>query len=293
MTKFKIVVKIVLSISLLLICVSSNAQKYYQPSIIQPSWERDYPPFRIAGNLYYVGTEDLACYLITTPSGSILINTGLASSAPLIADHIKKLGFKLSDVKILLTTQAHFDHVGGMAEIKKLTGAKMEVEAGDAGILADGGNSDFVFGGKGPLFAPVKADVLLHGDAVVKLGNMKINVLSHPGHTQGSCSFLFDVKDEQHTYKVLVANMPSVLDETKLSGMPTYPNVGKDYAYTFNAMKNIHFDLWLASHAGQFDMDKKHKPGDGYNPEAFRDQKGYDAALANLYKAYLKKLNGK
>ena len=279
----------------LFVCVclrfNVNAQKYYQPSIIQPSWERDYPPFRIAGNLYYVGTEDLACYFITTPSGAVLINTGLASSARLIADHIKKLGFKLSDVKILLTTQAHFDHVGGMAEIKKLTGAKMEVEEGDAGVLADGGSSDFVFGGKGPLFAPVKADVLLHGNEVVKLGDMKINVLSHPGHTKGSCSFLFDVKDKQHTYRVLIANLPSILDETKLSGMPAYPNVGKDYAATFKAMKNIHFDLWLASHAGQFDMDKKHKPGQAYNPEAFRDQKGYDAALADLYKAYLKKLN--
>jgi len=121
----------------------------------------------------------------------------------------------------------------------------------------------------------------------------QIVVLHHPGHTKGANSFLFDVKDEHRVYRVLIANMPSILDETKLSGMPGYPNVGKDYAYTLNAMKNLRFDIWLSSHSGQFGLHEKNKPGDPYNPKAFFDQQGYNDELSDLKKAYLKKLNDK
>lgn len=275
--------------SLMLISFYSPAQKLITfPA--QKSWSKDQEPFRIAGNLYYVGTYDLACYLITTPQGNILINTGLAESMPMIRSHIEKLGFKFRDIKILLATHAHFDHVGSMAAIKKATGAKMMINENDAPVLADGGNSDYILGGKGSSFAPLKADRLLHGDDTVNFGGMKIQVLHHPGHTKGACSFLFDVTDAHRTYRVLIANMPSILDDTKLSGMPAYPNVGKDYAYTLAAMKKLHFDIWLASHASQFDLQDKRKPGDAYHPEVFIDRAGYDAALNDLQKAYLKKL---
>src|SRR6185312_8847384 len=129
---------------------------------IQDSWVRDYTPFRIAGNLYYVGSEELASYLITTPAGDILINTGAPGSDTLIRRHIEALGFHVGDVKILLTNQAHFDHMGGMAAIKKITGARFMVDEGDAEVVRDGGNSDFIFGGHGHLFEPVKAHRLLH-----------------------------------------------------------------------------------------------------------------------------------
>jgi len=256
-------------------------------------WSQDYQPFRIAGNLYYVGTYDLACYLITTPKGNILINTGVQDSAPMIRAHIEALGFKFSDIKILLATHAHFDHVGAMADIQKMTGARIMINEEDAQVLADGGNSDYVMGGKGPMFKPVKSDYLFHEKDTVNFGGMQIIVLHHPGHTKGANSFLFNVKDERRVYRVLIANMPSILDETKLSGMPGYPNVGKDYAYTLNAMKDLQFDLWLSSHASQFGLHEKHKPGDPYRPEQFMDQKGYDAELADLQKEYLEKLTEK
>lgn len=272
---------------------STCAQKLIKPSYTNKEWTQDYQPFRIAGNLYYVGTYELAAYLITTPQGHILINTGLDNSGPLIRAHVKTLGFKFQDIKILLTTHAHYDHVGAMAAIKKQTGATMMINEKDAAVLADGGNSDYVLGGKGSTFLPVKADRLLHDHDTVKLGGMQVVMLHHPGHTQGANSFLFDVKDKQHTYRVLIANMPSVLDETNLAGMPGYPDVAKDYAYTLNAMKGLQFDLWLSSHAGQFGLHKKHKPEDAYNPEAFNDRAGYDAAVDGLEKAYLKKLNSK
>jgi metallo-beta-lactamase class B len=272
------------------ISFSTFAQKNINQPVGDPNWVKPYPPFRIAGNLYYVGTYDLGCYLITTPKGHILINTGLESSVPQIRTAVEKLGFKFSDIKILLVTHAHYDHVGGIADVKQLTGAKLMMGKEDSSVMADGGNSDFLFGGKGLLFKPVKPDRLLNDYDLVKLDGVTITVLHHPGHTKGACSFLFDVKDSVRTWRVLIANMPSILDETNLKGMPTYPNVGKDYAYTLDAMKNIRFDIWLASHASQFDLEGKHTPGDPYRPQAFEDRKGYDAELAEVQKTYLKKL---
>lgn len=280
-----------LIVNLSLIPFFSAAQKLIPPPLIQADWVRDYEPFRICGNLYYVGTYDLACYLITTPQGHILINTGLAESVPLIHSHVEALGFRFSDIKMLLTTHAHFDHVGGMAEIKKITGAKMMINDSDAPVLADGGNSDYVFGGKGSTFQPVTADRLLHDNDTVELGGMQVIVLHHPGHTKGACSFLFNIKDEHRSYRVLIANMPTILEETKLSGMATYPDVAKDYGHTFDSMKNLQFDIWLASHASQFGLHQKRKAGDGYHPEVFTDQQGYDAMLSNLQEKYLEKLN--
>lgn len=268
---------------------SASAQEFVPPTISDKEWTQDYPPFRIAGNLYYVGTYELAAYLIATPQGHILINTGVDDSAPLIRRHLETLGFKFSDIKILLATHAHFDHVGAMAAIRKQTGAQMMINEKDADVLADGGFSDYALGGK-ISFRPLKADRLLHDHDTVKLGGMEIVMLHHPGHTKGSSSFLFDVKDEQRTYRVLIANMPSVLEETKLAGMPGYPDVAKDYAYTLSAMKGLRFDIWLSSHAGQFNLHKKHKPGDPYNPEAFNDRPGYDEAVEELEEAYEKRL---
>lgn len=286
----KLLQTMVLATGLMLINFHSSAQKLISfPA--QKEWSEDQEPFRIAGNLYYVGTYDLACYLITTPQGNILINTGLAESMPMIRSHVEQLGFRFRDIKILLATHAHFDHVGSMAAIKKVTGAKMMINENDAPVLADGGNSDYILGGKGSSFAPLKADRLFHGDDSLSFGGMKIHVLHHPGHTKGACSFLFNVSDAHRTYSVLIANMPSILDDTKLSGMPAYPNVGKDYAYTLAAMKKLHFDIWLSSHASQFGLQGKRKPGDAYHPEVFIDRKGYDAALDNLQKAYLEKLS--
>ncbi|HEX5152359.1 MAG TPA: subclass B3 metallo-beta-lactamase [Parafilimonas sp.] len=269
---------------------SSNAQKVNEPKTTNADWSKPYQPFRIAGNLYYVGTYDLACYLITTTQGNILVNTGLASSAAQIKNNIEALGFKLGDTKILLTTQVHYDHVGAMAAIKKLTGARMMVDEGDAAVLADGGNSDYAMGGNGSLFEPVKAGRLLHDHDTIQLGDVQLVMLHHPGHTKGSCSFLFTVKDDQRSYRVLIANMPTIIIDKRFADETTYPGIAKDYAYTFNAMKNISFDIWLASHASQFSLHDKHKPGDAYNPAAFIDRDDYLQQLNDLQQQYDKKL---
>jgi metallo-beta-lactamase class B len=278
-----------LAANLLLLGFISAAQKHYKVPITQKEWSRDFRPFRIAGNLYYVGTWDLACYLITTPQGHILINTGLAESAPMIRKHVEALGFRFSDIKILLATHVHYDHVGAMATIKKMTGAKMMVNEYDAPVL-DGGASDYAMGGKGPLFEPVKADRLLHDQDTINFGGMEIIALRHPGHTKGATSFLFDVADQNRSYRVLIANMPSIIVDKPLSDIPAYPGIIDDYAYTFEALENLRFDIWLSSHASQFGLHTKRQPGDGYHPEVFMDRPGYDTAIADLQKEYLKKI---
>ena len=254
-----------------------------------PEWTKPYEPFRIAGNLYYVGTYDLACYLVTTSEGNILINTGLAVSVSAIRSNVEALGFRYGDIKILLTTQAHFDHVAGMAEIKGSTGAKMMVNEADAQVLADGGKSDFLFGGN-YTFAPVTVDRVLQDRDTIRLGETKLVVLHHPGHTKGSTSFMVDVRDEKRSWRVLIVNIPSILPQTRLSGMPSYPNVGKDYAYTLSALKKLHFDLWVASHASQFGLHEKRKPGDPYYPEAFSDKAGYDSSINTIKREFDKRL---
>ena len=280
---------IIIPAVLLLTASTVAAQKINEPKTTA-EWTAVYQPFRIAGNLYYVGTYDLACYLITTSEGNILINTGLAASMTQIKSNIETLGFKFSDTKILLTTQAHYDHMGAMAAIKKETGAQLMIDEKDADVIVTGGSSDYELGIYGTSFEPVKADRLLHNNDTVKLGDMQLVLLHHPGHTKGSCSFLFTVKDERRSWKVLIANMPTIVTEKTFSDISSYPEIAKDYAGTFKAMKNISFDIWLASHASQFKMHTKQKPGSAYNPAAFMDQSGYDSALSDLQKEYDKKL---
>lgn len=278
-------------IILCLLSLHVTAQKLIPPPFVLKEWEMPCQPFRIAGNLYYVGTYDLACYLITTPEGNILINTGLAESVGMIRSNIESLGFRFSDIKILLATHAHFDHVAGMAEIKEITGARMMINEKDAKALADGGNSDFIFGGKGSTFKPVKADRLLTNNDTIRFGNMAIVALNHPGHTQGANSFLFDIRDEYRNYRVLIANMPTMQEQTNLAGMDGYPDIAKDYAYTFDSLKKLKFDIWLSSHASQFKLHQKHKKDDPYRPEAFIDRPGYDETVSSLEKLYLRRLN--
>jgi metallo-beta-lactamase class B len=276
------------------ISIHSEAQKINEPQNVSAQWSQPYQPFRIVGNVYYVGTYDLACYLITTSEGNILINSGLAASASIIKNNIEELGFKVADTKILLTTQAHYDHVGAFAELQKLTGAKMLANSKDAEVLADGGSSDYELAKKyGRTFEPVHVDGKLKDGDLIKLGTTQLIMLHHPGHTKGSSSFLLDVNDGTKTYKVLIANMPTIVTDREFSDISEYAEIAKDFAYSFTALRKQSFDLWLSSHAGQFSMHSKHKPGDAYNPEAFADRKGYDKSLSELEAQYQKKLNQK
>lgn len=262
-----------------------------EPAFSNSEWTQPYPAFRIAGNLYYVGTYDLGCYLITSSKGHILINTGTAASLDLIRASVSSLGFRMSDIKILLTSQVHYDHVGAMAAIKKVTGAKMMVNEKDSVVLTDGGRSDYELGRLGTSFQPITPDGVLKDGDTIRMGEIEMVMLHHPGHTKGSSSYLVNVKDEKKNYRVLIANMPTIISDRKFSEIHSYPGIATDFAYTLQHMKLLQFDLWLCSHASQFGLHQKHKPGDGYYPKAFEDRKGYDELLSELQEAYDKKMN--
>lgn len=167
-----------------------------------------------------------------------------------------------------------------------MTGAKLWVNAPDAPVMADGGSSDYAFGTGEPMFEPMKADSLLKDADTIGFGDTQITLLSHPGHTKGSCSYLVTTRDEKRSYTVLIANMPTIVTKKKFAGLTEYPSISKDYASTLASLKTLRFDLWVASHAGQFNLHRKHKPGDKYNPAAFSDREGFDKAVADLQEQY-------
>jgi len=252
-------------------------------------WRKPFEGHRVVANLYYVGGYDLACFLITSPEGHILINTGLDDSTPLLRNSIESLGFRMADVKILLTMQAHWDHTAALAEIKKTTGAKMWATASDAPILEDGGMSDPQFGGR-VSFAPVKVDRRIKDGETIRLGDTRLGVVLSPGHTTGSVSYTMKVREGGRDYNVVIANMASINKGKRLVDRPTYPGVAKDFADTFRKQKALPCDIWVAAHGSQYNLHAKYKAGDSYAPEIFVDPQGYLAAVERHEKLYLDQL---
>jgi len=263
------------------------AQDRPATSFATEEWSRPFAPFRIAGNLYYVGTWDLASYLIVTPAGNIVINTGLADSVPQILSNIETLGFKPADTKIITCTHAHWDHVAGMAKLKSATGARVVATERDAELLESGGKTDFRFGkDSGAWFDPVKVDTRVKNGDKISLGGTELTVHLHPGHTKGAASFTFTVKDEQRSWRILLVNMGSVNPGVTLAKNAAYPNIAEDYAATFRDQKAMTFDIWVASHAGQYNLHQKHKPGDPYAPQKFADAESYQTSVTRLQRAF-------
>jgi metallo-beta-lactamase class B len=254
-------------------------------------WTRPFPPFRLIGNVYWVGSYDLSTYLIVTPQGNILINTGVGDTAQQIKANVETLGFKITDTRILTATHGHYDHVAGLAALKKMTGARVMVEEADKDLLESGGKADFRFGDTpSARFDPVTVDQTFKDGGKISLGGTELTAHHHPGHTRGATSFTLTVQEGGKTYRVIIANMPSINPGVTVTGMPRYPEIGKDYARTFLSQKDMKIDVFLASHASQFRLHEKYKPGDAYNPERFVDPAGYLAAVQRLEKAYLDQL---
>lgn len=270
---------------------NSAAQEMFRQLSAKEAYVKPQTPLRIVGNLYYVGTYDLAVYLIPTRDGSILINTGVNNSTAPIRANIEALGFKFSDIKLLLATHGHWDHVGAMAEIKRLTGAKMMMHEDDVALVESGGSTDFRYQqGRGAIYEPVKVDRRLKDGDKVRLGEVELTVHHHPGHTKGASSFTYTTSDGGHDYNVLIANMGSINPGVNVATMPGYLNITEAYASTFAKQKLMKPDVWVSSHAAQFDMHKKYKTGDAYDPNRFADAAGYVAKIAFYEKLYLDQL---
>ena len=250
------------------------------------NWSRPFEGFQIVGNLYGVGSFDLSVFLITTDEGHILINTGLQDSTQMIRDNIESLGFRLEDIKILLTQQAHWDHTAALAEIKQLTGAEIWATVGDARVLEDGGFSDPHFGGR-ESFPPVDVDKIIRDGEVIELGALHLTVHHHPGHTEGSSSYSMVVNENDgRDYNVLIANMGTINGGKRLTVDPTYEGVAEDFLNTYRKQKEMDVDIWVAAHNSQYNMHEKYRTGQTYNPETFVDPSGFIRAIEELEQRY-------
>ena len=243
-------------------------------------------PFRIIGNIYYVGADDVASYLIVTPAGMILIDGGFVETAPMIRANIAELGFDVHDVKILLSSHAHFDHVGGLAALKSLTGAQFYASAGDLPMLARGGHDDPQFGDRFP-FPPIEADHVVRDGERVTLGDTTLVAHITPGHTKGCTTWTMTTTDEQKRYDVVFVGSASVPSEYNLVTNPKYPNAVADYRRTFAVLAKLPCDVFLGSHGSFFNLNEKRAAlAKSRDPNPFVDPAGYKAYVESAEKQF-------
>lgn len=264
--------------------VGTQSQSDAQQTFPIEAWNQPFKPFRIIGNIHYVGTSNLACYLITTPQGHILLDTALQESAPIVRANIEALGFKLTDIKIILSSHAHFDHVAGHADMKAATGAKVYATAADAVVLESGGKKGFF-----PLgdYKPVKVDKTLKDGEVVRLGKVAMTAHLTPGHTEGNTSWTTTVEEGGKQYNVVFVGSMSINDGVHLVNFPAWPGVAEAYAKSFQTLKALPCDVFLGPHAPFFNMEAKVKllaTDPKTNP--FIDPAGYANYIAGYEKSY-------
>lgn len=256
-----------------------------------PAWTEPFPPFRIAGNLYYVGSKGLANYLITTPQGHILINSDLEANVPLIRASVEKLGFKFTDIKILLISHAHWDHDAGSAMIKQLTGAKYFVMDADVAVVESGGKSDFQYGSTAAnLYPPAKVDHVLHDGDEVGLGDALLVAHLTPGHTKGCTTWTMKVKEGGQTHNVVIVGSPNVNPGYRLVGNTLYSRIAEDYERTFRVLNALPCDYFLGAHGNYFDMETKYARFKQGVTTAFIDPDGYKKYVTEREQAFRKEL---
>jgi metallo-beta-lactamase class B len=254
---------------------------------VNPDWTERFPPFRIAGNLYYVGSKDLASYLITSPQGHILINSDLETSVPLIRVSIEKLGFKFGDIRILLISHAHWDHDGGSAAIKALTGATYMVMDGDVSVVESGGKTDFQYGNQpASLYPPTKVDRVLHDGDEVKLAGTTLIAHLTPGHTKGCTTWTMKVQEAGKIYDVVIIGSPNVNEGYKLVMNPSYPEIASDYERTFRVLNSLPVDIFLGAHGSYFDLQAKYARLKEGAVAPFVDPGGYKRYVTDREQAF-------
>jgi metallo-beta-lactamase class B len=250
-------------------------------------WTEPFPPFRIAENLYYVGSRGLANYLITTPKGHILINSDLEENVPLIRASVERLGFKFADIKVLLISHAHWDHNAAGDTIKQLTGAKYMVMKADAPVVESGGKADFHYGNlPAALYKPTRVDRLLHDGDEVKLGGTVLVAHLTPGHTRGCTTWTMKVREAGKTYNVVIIGSPNVNPGYQLVNNKAYPRIAADYEKMFRVLKSLPCDIFLGAHGNYFDMETKYARLKEGAPAAFVDPEGYRKYVADKEQAF-------
>ena len=248
------------------------------------SWNQPVEPFKIAGNIYYVGASDITSYLITTPKGHYLIDSGFIETVPQIKANIAKLGFKLSDVRILLNSHAHYDHAGGMAELRRLTKAKLLVSQPDFELMSNGGKGDPNFGDRFA-FESARADETFADGKKIRLGGTVLKANITAGHTRGCTTWTTEVSENLRKHNVVFVCSTSA-PGYKLAGNDKYPSIFEDYQRTFERLEKVRVDIFLGSHGNIYGLEGKiaRLRSGGVNP--FIDPTSYREYLA-ASKAYI------
>jgi metallo-beta-lactamase class B len=253
-----------------------------------PGWTTPVAPFRIADGLYYVGSQDLASYLVVTPAGNILINSSLESSPALIRKSVEQAGFKYGDIKILLISHAHGDHDAGSAAVIDETGAKYMVMDGDVPVVESGGTLDFAYGDSP--YPKAKVDRVLHDGDEVELGGAVLVAHKTPGHTRGCTTWTMKVQQGGKTLDAVIVGSWNVNPGFRLvdtRGQPaSYPGIADDYRQTFAVLKKLPCDIFLGAHGAYFNMTAKLAKAPQAGESVWIDPAGYRAAVAEREKAF-------
>ncbi|MFZ0592685.1 MAG: subclass B3 metallo-beta-lactamase [Bryobacteraceae bacterium] len=253
-----------------------------------PQWNQPIAPYRVISNIYYVGTNYLASFLITTPQGDILINPDYEESVPVVRATVEKLGFRFSDIKIILISHAHDDHAAGCALAKRLTGAKLMVMDADVGEIESGGAGDFAYQQH---WTPVKVDRILHDGDTVILGGTTLVAHLTPGHTKGCTTWTTELKAGRNSYHVVIVGSPNVNSGYRLVGNAKYPQIATDYEKTFRVLESLPCDVFLGAHGVYYDMDAKLKKLEAGGANPFIDPEGYRAYVKEREQAFRAELS--
>ena len=262
-----------------------SAASTVKPSFLQSNpaeWTEPLEPFKIAGNLYYVGSKGLANYLITTPKGHILINSDLEENVPLIRASVEKLGFRFTDIKILVISHGHWDHDAASDTVKKLTGAKYMVMDADVSAVESGGKTDFEYGSEPiALYKPTKVDRVLHDGDEIKLGGTVMVAHLTPGHTKGCTTWTMKVQEAGKTYNAVIIGSPNVNPGYRLFNNPSYPQIAADYEKMFRVLKALRCDIFLGAHGNYFGLEEKYARLTKEGFSVFVDPEGYKKYVAD------------
>jgi metallo-beta-lactamase class B len=239
-----------------------------------------FPPHKVIGNVYFVGTADLGSYLITTSEGHILVNTDYETTVPQIRTGVGKLGFKFADIKIILGSHAHGDHMEGDAMVKELTGARVMAMEQDVPAL-----KHITPGGK-----PHPIDRVLHDGDEVKLGGSTLTAHLTPGHTKGCTTWSMKATEAGKTYDVVIVCSVGWNPGYTLLNNKDYPQISDDYVRSFAILRKLPCDIFLAAHGGFYDLAGKYGKLEQGGPNPFLDHAGYLAYIDQKEKSFYAEL---
>jgi metallo-beta-lactamase class B len=249
-------------------------------------------PFHLIGNISYVGASDVTSFLITTPHGHILIDSGFEATVPMIRDNVKKLGHRFEDIKIVLNSHAHLDHAGGHALLKRLIHAQIAMSEADAALLARGGKGDYPpISERVMEYEPAQADRTIRDGDKVSLGATTLTAHLTPGHTKGCTTWTMIVEDGGKRYHVVFYGSTTILPGVRLSNNPNYPQIVDDFTKTFAALGALKCDVFLAPHGSMFGLrGKARRLAAGEKPNPFINPDGYRSFVARSERAFREQL---